>query len=67
MSNTDSDRAQRRRPVYRPKLQGREKRHVEQINDEISKSIIEDTAAATLLVRSIASLIAEWFFKDSNR
>ena len=49
------------------KASGREKRHVEQINDEISKSIIEDTAAATFLVRSIAGLIAEWFFKDSNR
>ena len=49
------------------KASGREKRHVEQINDEISKSIIEDTVAATFLVRSIAGLIAEWFFKDSNR
>lgn len=26
-----------------------------------------DTAAATFLVQSIAGLIAEWFFKESNR
>ena len=41
------------------KASGREKRHVEQINGVISKSIIEDTAAATFFVRSIAGLIAE--------
>lgn len=44
------------------KTSGREKRLVKQINDEISKSIIEDAAATTFLVRSIAGLIAEWFF-----